>query len=212
MGLGEGGKRGGGEATNAQDGQSGSQGPDVSRLASVGVATTTPVAFYWGEEIHLERMNLISADGAGVLAPCQPPVGVSIPIAFRLSTAIEAVRCQGEVLGNVPTTPEGLALRSDVDEQSFQQSVRASVDDSATAVTDVKELEARAKADQQVVQQASEEPSAQVREVQGFCVRFLCLADDQKAAIARHLRISQRLRHSHAEAGPVVDAPAEQRG
>lgn len=155
---------------------------------NVGVATMTPIAFTANGTLYLERMNLLSEEGAGILCQDLPAVGEILPVIFRLSTAPTPVRCKAEVLASIPTTPSGLSLRTTHGEQAMLAAIgAASAGDSATMMfrmSDLKPLLSRPPPPP-----ARSTPSA----LHGFCIRFLDMTKEDKDAVARHVKTSRHL-------------------
>ena len=172
----------------------------------IGVATTTPLAFFWDGKVFLERMSVLAEDGAGVLCELLPPVGTHLQIVFRLSTASQAIRCRAEVLALVPTTPNGVLLRDKVGERAFKAAMGSTVGDSATMIFRTEDMEKlRPKP-----RDATDGPHT-VSQF-GFCIRFLDLDAHGKALVKSHLEISRRLGEQlAAHGGKMVNLGQDER-
>ena len=169
--------------------------------ASIGVPTTSVVAFVSTGVLYLERMSVISEDGAGVLCDALPVEGEELPLCFRLSTHKGTLRARGRVMGHKPTTPAGLSLAQREGDAALH-AVTGTMGDSATMMFRLSDLEK---------QQGAPKPSGHAahkaratERAAGFCVRFVDLAPDVAAALARHLRISRRLGDQLSSAGGRV--------
>jgi len=160
----------------------------------VGVPTTTPLAFLSAGVLYLERMNILAADGCGVLCEALPLVGEEIPLVFKLSTHKEALRCKGRVEGTIPTTPSGLQLAQTLGEKGLHAATSSSMGDSATMMFRLSELKEMGKA------ASAPTPSRPVKAV-GFCVRFLDLSTAAQAAVTRHINVSRKLGDQFATRG-----------
>lgn len=182
-----------------------SAGPAQAR-PFVGVGTTTAVAFVSAKKLYLERMNVLASDGAGILCAELPEVGEIMPIAFRLSTARELVRCKAEVLEHVPTTPAGLKLRARIGDAAFKSSVGAAIGDSATAIFRVADLE-KASAGRRKPPERSATATAA-----GFAVRFVEMDEASRAVVVRHVETSRRLGEHLAARGDHMIATTEDEG
>ncbi|MEW5855114.1 MAG: hypothetical protein AB2A00_40435 [Myxococcota bacterium] len=164
----------------------------------LGVSTTTPLAFQSAGLLHMERMSILSAEGAGILSEHVPPTGEVIPVVFTLSTSRESIRCQARVEGDVPTTPAGLSLRREVGEKAFHAAVGATLGDSATMMFRLSDYEKKP--------EPKPAPSSPARagapqQARGFCIRFLDLTPEARAAVEKHLRISRQLGEQLARRG-----------
>jgi len=153
----------------------------------IGVATTTPVAFVAQGKLCLERMNVLAADGAGILAQDLPALGSRLELVFRLSTAREAVRCQAEVMSHLPTTPAGLALRTRRGESAFKAAMGATLDESATMLFRMGDLA-------QAARRRELTPKAVTgAALSGFCVRFVGLDQAARERLSHHLEVAREL-------------------
>jgi hypothetical protein len=168
----------------------------------IGVATTTPLAFFLEGKLYLERMNVLAQDGAGVLSEVVPPIGTHLQIVFRLSTTSDAVRCRGEVLAGVPTTPNGVLLRSKVGERAFKAAMGSTIGDSATMIFRTEDLEKLRPKKTAATQ--TRQPARQ----SGFCIRFLDLDAHGAGLVAEHLQISRRLSEQLALHGGKLEGIA----
>jgi len=173
--------------------------PQHARSAStrplIGVATTTPLAFFYEGKLYLERMSVLADDGAGVLSTTTPPIGTHLQVAFRLSTAAETVRCRAEVLAALPTTPNGVLLKAKVGERAFKAAMGSTIGDSATMIFRTEDLEKL---------KPKHQPPADLAPVakrEGFCIRFLDLDATGKALVHHHLETSRRLGEQLAARG-----------
>jgi hypothetical protein len=170
----------------------------------------TPVAYVAGGTLYLERMNLLSEEGVGILCPGDlPVVGQVVDMAFRLSTAKRPVRCKGLVVGDVPMTPGGLGLKQAMGEKAFLAALgAASHGDSATMMFRLSDVQAA----------LAETPAAEAREQtppegpHGFSVRFQDLSAEDKAAVARHVATSRKLSQSYTVKGGRVVPVTEDDG
>ncbi len=161
--------------------------------ASLGVSTTTPVSFYFEENVYLEQMLILAENGAGVRSEMQPPVGSVLPVAFRLSTAEEMIRCKAEVLAPVPTSPRALELREHMSEAAFKTLLSNKMGESATAIIKTSDLKKMKEAHEQKKKQKAKEARA-YKLPQGFCLRFVDLSPAGLRLIKRHIKISDKLR------------------
>lgn len=168
----------------------------------IGVATTTQIAFVHDGELHLERMNVLAEDGAGVLCDALPGVKSVVQVAFRLSTAKGAVRGRARVVGHTPTTPAGLALRSEIGERAFVSSMGAAIGDSATAIFRLGDLEA-AKPKKPAA------PAAATATATGFALEFVELDAASREAIRHHVAFSRRLTDKMAARGDRLVSTTE---
>lgn len=180
-----------------------SQRPDAAK-PFVGVATTTPIAFVSAGTLYLERMSMLAADGAGILSEHVPAVGEVIPVVFTLSTSKQAIRCQARVAGEVPTTPTGLTLRREIGDGAFFAAVASTGGDSATMMFRLSDFEKRPP--RPAAPPPGNRPGQAAR---GFCVRFVDLSDDGRAAVEKHLRISRQLGDQLARRGDRMVALVE---
>ena len=172
----------------------------------IGVATTTPVAFFLEGKIFLERMNVLAEDGAGVLSDVAPPVGTHLQVVFRLSTAREAVRCRAEVLAEVATTPNGVLLRAKLGERAFKAAMGSTIGDSATMIFRTEDLE------KMRPKKAEAADPAVLLHRAGFCVRFLDLDAHGKELVHNHVETSRRLGEQlAAHGGKLVDLSNDER-
>lgn len=157
---------------------------------AVGVPTTTPIAFLWEGALYLERMNILAFDGAGILCDEIPPIGTVLPVVFRLSTAKAVTRCKAEVLGTLPTTPAGLTLRQKHGDKALPAITGAGVSDSATAIFRLSDLKP---APAPPPGQSAGPEEGHIVQATGFCLHFLELSAEGKAAIKHHLTTSKQL-------------------
>ncbi len=170
----------------------------------LGVGTSTPIAFVAGGVLYLERMNVLAEDGAGVMCDVLPKIGEVVPVVFNLSTRREAVRCKGEVLGEVATTPGGLALHQRLGAKAFAKVAMAGMGDSATVMFRLSDLEAQRKP------KAPEDPKAKAVEgkplepPRGFCIRFVELGAGGLEAVRHHISTSRRMSEQLAMRGEKV--------
>jgi len=154
----------------------------------IGVTTTTPVAFLHQGTLYLERMSVLSEDGAGVFCSVVPAVGDHLQVVFRLSTSGASIRCHAKVEGDVPTTPAGLALRRVGGEKALQSAMSgAAPGDSATMMFRLSDLEALRPP------QKAPAPSGVREKATGFSIRFLNLDDEGKAAVKKHVGLSRQM-------------------
>jgi hypothetical protein len=167
-----------------------------------GVATTTPVAFVAQGTLHLERINMLADDGAGILTSVKVSVGEVLPVAFRLSTSKEAIRCRAEVLADIATTPSGLRLRDKVGTQTFVSIATAQLGDSATVMFRLSDLQEQAEAERRAKEAAAASPTgaggavAAVDAAAALCgisIKFLDLDAVSRQAVERHLRLSRHM-------------------
>lgn len=167
----------------------------------LGVPTTTPVAFTSAGVLYLERMNLLAEDGCGILCDTLPLEGEDIPLCFKLSTHPTALRCKARVLATVPTTPAGIKAFKEHGDQGMHAVTGGVTGDSVTMMfrlADIKPDTPRHTGPHQA------NVARQVTKAVGFCVSFLDLAGPNKAAVARHLKISRRLSDQMATRGGNV--------
>ncbi len=152
------------------------------------------MAFCADGVLYLERMSVLAADGAGILCDTPLPKGAVVPLAFRLSTAKQAVRCRGEVLGSVATSPAGLKLHDRLGAQAFAKVATAGLGDSATVMFRLSDLEEQAREQRKPAALPLQPPS-------GFCVRFVDLDEVGQQAVTHHLQVSRRLSEQLAVRG-----------
>lgn len=173
--------------------------PPVARrppALNKGVPTTTAVAFLFAGELHLERMNAIAFDGAGILAPIKPEIGAVFPVVFRLSTAEQAIRCTVKVLRHIPTTPAAVHAGASERGDTLLGAIATSggVSDSATAIfrmSDVDRMALIKKSKPGVWERATP-----VTAPEGFCVQFVELSSvsgNARTIIEDHIRTSTAL-------------------
>lgn len=175
-------------------------GPGNKKL--VGVPTTTPIAFQSAGLLYLERMNILAEDGCGILCDTVPLPGEVLPVVFRLSTQKVAIRCRVSVEGSIPTTPGGLKLAQSLGEKGLHAATSSSIGDSATMMFRLDDIKPEPK-----LRPRTPGDGAPVHKAPGFCARFVDLGKDGCEAVARHLRISQRLADqlsTHAGGGAVT--------
>ncbi len=158
---------------------------------AVGVPTTTTLAFRFNETLYLERMSVLSAEGAGVLSEMIPPKGTEITVIFRLSTAESATRCRAVVRGNIPTTPGGLRLRAKAGDKVLPAITGAGISDSATAIFRMGDLEPSSAPSVGVGRSHSRPESG--RAAVGFSIEFLDLDPTGRGAVDHHIETSQFL-------------------
>jgi hypothetical protein len=176
---------------------------------NLGVTTTTPVAFVSAGVLHLERMNAVSEEGAGILCPVVPMDGEEVPLCFRLSTHKEPLRCRARVEGAIPTTPGGLLLARTEGEKALHAAT-GSTGDSVTMMFRLSDLKpdtpsgargATASGTALSERAPGEVHGGTLKKATGFCVRFVDPPADVKRALARHLQISRRLGEQLASHG-----------
>ena len=156
--------------------------------------TTTPIAFAVAKaageaRMFLEKMNILSVQGCGVLCHEPPAVGAVLRVVFRLSTSHDATRCRAEVVGAVPTTPAGWVIHSKrvaKGDAPLAHIPAGGISDSATAIFRMADLAPSPKP-------PSADPLPRVGIAQGFCLRFVDLDDAGRAAVEHHLRTSRAL-------------------
>ena len=141
----------------------------------------------------MERMSLLSVQGAGVLSRVLPDTGSCLPVAFRLSTHPKMFRCTTEVLAHLPTTPEGVALKKRLGKGADRVISLAAMKQSATSIFRMEDV------------QRNEEPSTVAEAIHGFSIRFVDLdAEDQKL-LQNHVMHAIRLQKKlDAKAGDSV--------
>jgi hypothetical protein len=180
-------------------------GGAVSGNPALGVVTTTPVAFLLRGELHLERMNMISEEGAGVLCPFVPEVGDELSIAFRLSTSEVTLRCHAQVVGGAPTTPAGITLRREKGEAQYKAVMSEASRESATSIVRIADLQPSPKTKAQT-------PGENAAKQSGFALRFVDLSAAGRQQVARHIRISRRISDQMAaHGGALVELEEDER-
>ncbi|MBI5494330.1 MAG: hypothetical protein HY904_04835 [Deltaproteobacteria bacterium] len=171
----------------------------------VGVPTTTPVAFQSAGLLYLERMNILSEEGCGILCDSVPIIGEIIPLVFRLSTQKRTLRCRARVEAAIPTTPAGVKLAAELGEKGLHAATASTMGDSATMMFRMEDLQ-RAAVEAQKPVQKSTRP---VGKATGFAVSFVDLDKDARDLVAAHIRISRRLSDQVARQGGASSSLAE---
>lgn len=154
----------------------------------IGVATTTQIALATDAGLVLEPMNVLSEEGCGVPSDAPVTVGKTVSVALRLSTAKQTIRCSAKILGDVATTPAGLALRDKLGHAAFHDAM--SLGSSATAIVSRADLEKMRAA---AAQPKAEKPFQSKPAPEGFCLRFVDLKAEDLALIQHHIRASREL-------------------
>ena len=167
----------------------------------IGVATSTPVAFVIGGELYMERMSVLAEDGAGILCPIAPKLGEIIPVVFRLSTRRDVVRCRGEIVGDVATTPAGMQLHARLGKKAFAKVAMAGMGDSATVMFRLADLEQR---DKRAPDPKAAEPPKSAEPPPGFSLRFVGLDDAGQEAVRHHVQMSRKMSEQLAMRGEAV--------
>lgn len=172
----------------------------------VGIATTTPIAFVHDGALYLERMSVLSLAGAGVLAETLPSVGMKLEVAFRLSTAAHTCRVSAEVVGHLPTTPQGMALAQKAPDRVLRDVIGKNIGDSATVIFRMGDVE-RAHAQQSPQPRANAGATPSAAPV-GFCLRFVAMNPETRKAVSHHIEVSvglsEQLAVRNGRAEPLV--------
>jgi hypothetical protein len=175
----------------------------VTKRPFIGVATTTQVACLIDKTLLLEPMNVLADDGCGVPTTTPAPIGKTLAIAFRLSSSKRTIYCQAEVIGDVATTPGGLALKSAHGEDAFHDAM--SMKDSATSIVrreDIEKMRRQAKAAGAKASTARTAASAvdttfptapSKGPPSGFCLRFRDLTPDNLQLVRAHIQQSREI-------------------
>ena len=166
----------------------------------IGVSTTTPIAIVVDKELTLEPMNIVAEDGCGVPSDAPAPLGKTVAIAFRLSSAKRSIHCKAKVVDEIATTPAGLKLQKELGDDAFTDAMQ--LKESATSIVRREDLE-RMKKQAQAAASAKKKsggatdrtfPVAQSkRPPAGFCLEFVGLGKDDAALIQAHIRASREL-------------------